>query len=190
MKKSCLPCLIFASTVLPLILSSCARKSGEDADVTKADRVKIGQTAPVFEVVTLDGQRFALKEQQGKVVVLDFFATWCGPCMEEMPHLEKELWQRYKDKRFTMIALGREHTDEELRVFKQKNNFTLPMAADSNRLVFSQYAEAYIPRLLLIDGEGRIVDQVVGFNEEQFKELVAKLDLELAKLKGSIGDRL
>jgi hypothetical protein len=80
-----------------------------------------------------------------------------------------------------MIALGREHTNEELISFRQKSNLTFPMAGDTNRVVFSQYAEAYIPRLLLIDSGGRIMDQIVGFDEERLKQFRQKLEAELAK---------
>lgn len=152
-------------------------------DLAKSDRVKVGDAAPLFSVTTLDGQKFSLKEQQGKVVLVNFFATWCGPCLQEMPHLEAEIWQKHKGPAFSMIALGREHTNEELTPFRQKQKLTLPMAGDVKREIFDHYAEAYIPRSVLIDPTGRIVAQIVGYNEAEFAAFVKKLDAELAKLK-------
>lgn len=180
MKKPILSLLIAAS-LAPL--ASLAAGAAAATDQAKADRVKVGEQAPLFEITTLDGRKFSLKEQQGKVVLVNFFATWCGPCLVEMPHLEKEIWQKYKDRKFAMIALGREHTNDELKLFQQKYKFTFPMAGDVKREVFSRYAEAYIPRSVLLDGRGRIVAQVVGFEEGEFKALLKTLEAELAKLK-------
>src|SRR6266576_6534666 len=75
---------------------------------------RVGQEAPAFECTTLDGKKVDLKNLRGKVVLINFFATWCGPCMAEMPHLEKEIWHAYQGDNFAMISIGREHSDAEL----------------------------------------------------------------------------
>ncbi len=170
--------------VICLLAIAPARSYPEDApDPTKANHVQIGQEAPLFEVTTLEGQKFSLKEQRGKVVLLNFFATWCGPCLQEMPHLEKEVWQKYKDKKFAMIALGREHSNDELNLFRQKKKLTFPMAGDPKREIFSRYADAYIPRSLILSPDGRVIAHVIGYNEKEFKSLLKTLAAEIAKVK-------
>lgn len=179
MKRLLLPLLLMA-----FLLSACiVAPADESPEVVKATRTKVGQAAPQFEVTLLDGKKFSLKEQRGKVVVVNFFATWCGPCIEEMPHLESQIWQKQKDKKFAFISIGREHSASEVKSFRAKHKLTFPMAGDPKREAYGLYAEAYIPRTVLIDPEGRIVRQVVGYEEAEFKTLLKSIDDELAKLK-------
>jgi len=93
------------------------------------------------------------------------------------------VWQKHKDKKFTMVAIGREHKNEELKSFQQKQKFTFPIAGDEKRDVYSQYADSFIPRSILIDANGRIVAQLVGYDEKEFKPFLKTLEAELAKVK-------
>ena len=121
--------------LVALLAANAARVllAAEDPDPAKATRIKVGDEAPLFAVTTLDGAKFSLQEQRGKVVLVNFFATWCGPCLQEMPHLEKAVWQKYRGAKFAMIALGREHSNDEVRPFQKKTGFTFPMAGDVKR---------------------------------------------------------
>ncbi len=141
-----------------------------------------GQVAPDFACQTLDGKDFRLSQQVGKVVVINFFATWCPPCKREMPHLEKHLYQVYKEREdFIIIALGRNHQAEELKPFKQDQKVNYPMAPDPESLIFNKYAESGIPRNVVIGKDGTIKLLSLGYTEERFQELLRAVQLELAQ---------
>jgi peroxiredoxin len=142
---------------------------------------KVGQQVPEIGWVTLDGQKFDAKSLHGKVVLVNFFATWCGPCMQEMPHLQKDVFQRFKDKNFAMVAIGREHNDAELKEFRKKREFTIPLAADPERKIFSRFATQDIPRNYVIAADGKIAFQSVGYNESEFKTMLEVIEKELRK---------
>src|SRR6185369_7175905 len=102
-------------------------------------------------------------QAKGKLILVNFFATWCGPCMEEIPHLEADIWQKFKDRGLVMVAVGREHSNEELARFKAEKKLSLNIAGDPKREVYAKFARQYIPRNFLIGPDGKILFASVGF---------------------------
>ena len=146
--------------------------------------VKVGDIAPDFTLEMIDGTKFTLSEQRGKVVMLQFTAGWCGICRSEMPHIEKEIWQRHKDNpNFVLVGIDREEPKEEIVPFIEAVGTTYPIAMDTNADVFASYAlrSSGITRNVLIDREGKIVMLTRKFKEEEFASLVKMIDEMLAE---------
>lgn len=160
--------------VILVSLNLAAEPSTAEATLTK-----VGQEAPGFAVTALSGKTIALKDLKDKVVLINFFATWCGPCLSEMPHLENEVWQRFKDKGLVVVAIGREHPNTELSDFQKKHQFTFEIAGDPKRDVYGKYATAYIPRNILVGKDGKIIFQSVGFEAAEFQELIKAIEKAL-----------
>ena len=144
-------------------------------DETESTLTEVGQIVPDFSVTTIEEKIIDIQKLRGEVVLLNFFATWCPPCMAEMPQLEKDIWQVFKESGLTVIAIGREHSAEELQKFNKEKGFTFHIAPDEKRDVYKLFASAYIPRNVLVDMKGKIVYQTVGFDKKDFDELKNKI---------------
>ncbi|HFK5512000.1 TPA: TlpA family protein disulfide reductase [Elizabethkingia anophelis] len=132
--------------------------------------------SPVFSITNENGT-IKSSDLKGKVVLINFFATWCAPCMEELPLLQKEIWEKYKDnKKFSLLVIGREHSQDEITAFKAKKGFTLPMYPDKTKSVYSLFAKQSIPRNYIVDTNGSVIYASVGFDEAEFKNMLNKLD--------------
>ncbi|WP_372752846.1 TlpA family protein disulfide reductase [Labilibaculum sp.] len=134
--------------------------------------VKCGDQVPDFTLESISGNKISTADLKGKVVLVNFFATWCGPCMKELPQVEAKLWPKFKDENFTMISIGREHTKEQLQTWNKKKAFTFPIAPDPKREVYSKFANQYIPRNFILDKTGKIIWQGVGFSEEELEQMM------------------
>ena len=148
--------------------------------------VGVGDPAPDVSITRLDGTDVRLSELHGKVVCLNFFATWCGPCRMEMPHLQK-MWQEFcANEGFTMLVVSREEPQEIVESFRSEQHLTCPMARDPDRSAFNQFATEGIPRTYLISRDGTILYQSVGYYEGLYEQELAKLkrlvDAQLKRL--------
>lgn len=147
--------------------------SSKEDPFVKGTHTKVGDRVPPVTVDELAGGQFSISKEKGKVVVVNFWATWCGPCQVEMPRLEKEVWEKYKsDPRFAMVAIAREQTKPVVADFAAKHAaYTFPLAYDPQRAVYKQFADVGIPRSYVVDRHGVIVFQSVGYTEADFAQL-------------------
>ena len=146
--------------------------------------VRLGETAPDFEMELTDGQMVKLSSLRGKVVMLQFTASWCGVCRKEMPFIEKDIWLKHKDnKDFALFGIDRDEPLETVKAFAEKTGVTYPLALDPGADIFAKYADrkAGITRNVLIDKNGKIVMLTRLYNEEEFASLCKKIDEMLAQ---------
>lgn len=164
--------------VIGMALVFLAARADEHEDTTI---IKAGDKAPHFTCETIDGETFAMREHAGKVVFINFFATWCGPCLDELPHLKKDIYEVFKeDADFRLIVIGREHTADELKAFREKKALDLPFAPDPDRGIYSLYASKYIPRNIIVGRDGVVEFAQAGFNPEMLAEMTTLVKKELA----------
>ena len=145
--------------------------------------VCVGDMAPDFTVKTTAGEMIKLSELRGKVVMLQFTASWCVVCRKEMPFIERDIWQKHKDKsEFYLLGIDRDEPLEKVKEFAKQTGVTYPMSLDPGGDVFALYAErkAGITRNVIINKEGRIVMLTRLYNEEEFEEMCKKIDELLA----------
>jgi peroxiredoxin len=168
---------VFLSLLIGFAAITIATAQNDSTSLTR-----IGDKAPVFTCRTIDGKSVDISKLKGKIVMINFFATWCGPCNLELPVLQKNIWSKYKDKPdFALIIVGREHSEQEVRDFVTKKNFTMPFAPDPDREIFKLYATQNIPRNVIIGKDGRIIFQNMGYSEEDFKKLEVFLAARMRK---------
>ena len=163
---------VFVFVVSLLVLGSLARVNAQE----KETLVKVGDDVPEFVVEMFDGQKINIKDLKGKIVLINFWATWCPPCQEELKRVQKEILDRFKGKDFVFLAISREESKEQVKKFRERNGYTFPMGLDPERKIYSKFATATIPRNFIIDKKGKIVEIEVGYTKEAFAKIIEKLE--------------
>jgi len=136
--------------------------------------VKLGQTVPDFDLVLPDGTRTSMKALREKVVMLQFTASWCGVCRKEMPHIEKDIWEKHKgNKNFVLYGIDLKEDKEKVIEFQRQIGITYPLALDIDGNIFYKFAakDAGVTRNVIIDKSGKIVFMTRLFKEEEFEAM-------------------
>jgi len=137
-----------------------------------------GAAAPDFSLRSLDGRNLRLKEQRGQVVLINFWATWCGPCREEMPLLDK-LHAKYKDLGFTLLGVNVDDDPQAARSLAGKLGVHFPVLLDTDKQVSRLYDLNSMPSTVLVDKDGKVRFLHRGYRagyeqayEQQIRELL------------------
>ncbi len=140
--------------------------------------VQVGDKAPDVEMDLIDGSKTSLKALRGKVVVLQFTASWCGVCRKEMPHLEKEVWLPNKDKDFVLIGVDRDEPLDVVKKFIGEMETTYPIALDPGADIFGKFADkkSGVTRNIVIDKKGKIVFLTRLFEQTEFDAMKEKIN--------------
>jgi peroxiredoxin len=146
--------------------------------------VKSGDKAPDFTINEAGGSSYRLADLKGKVVMLQFTASWCSVCRTEMPFIEDEIWQTNRDKGLVVIGIDRDEPVETVLDFSKKMGITYKLALDPGARIFGLFAkkEAGVTRNIIIDREGKIVLLTRLYKREEFDNMKKVINAELAKI--------
>jgi len=145
----------------------------------RAYLVKVGDKAPDFTIKLTDGKTVKLSTLRGKVVMLQFTASWCSVCRKEMPFIEKDIWQKHKSNpNFVLMAVDRDEPLATVKKFTKSIPITYQIGLDPKANIFALYAqrEAGITRNVIIDKTGKIVFLTRLYDEAEFNQMTKVID--------------
>jgi len=165
------------SIILLLFLFSSITSAQNDLESTTI--LKVGNNLPAFTTQSLSGKTFSYDELKGKVVLINFWATWCPPCKAELPLLQKNIYDKIKDKNFAVLCISRGEKDDVVKKFIEQNKYTFPVYVDPQAKTYNLFASKYIPRNFVIGKDGKVKLATVGFNKEEFEGMIRLIEKEL-----------
>ena len=149
---------VFIAAVLVILLL----RNERDSTVTTTKQIQVGFPAPNFTFPDLNGRQVSLSDHRGKVVLVNIWATWCPPCRQEMPSMQK-LYERFKGENFEILAVSIDSTGREaVGPFMRTMNLTFPALLDPRENIRPLYGVTGVPESFIIDKEGIVVEKIIG----------------------------
>jgi peroxiredoxin len=177
--------LFIFSTFVLIAFSAFAQLKEIPKQVIPADYgyiVKIGQQMPEIKMVLTDGTTITTTDLKGKVIMLQFTASWCSVCRKEMPHIENDIWLKHrKNKDFALFGIDMDEPLEKVKKFAEDMKITYPLALDPGAEIFYTFAAkgAGVTRNVIIDKNGKIVYLTRLYKEDEFNEMKGVIELLL-----------
>jgi len=129
-----------------------------------------------FTLTDQFGNSHTLSDYKGKTVFLNFWATWCPPCRQELTRVQKDIIDRFAGRNFVFLPISRGEKREDVAAFREKTGYTFPMGLDPSQAIYDRYASNYIPRNFLIGADGKVVLATVGYDAEEFDEMIKTIE--------------
>lgn len=160
MKRFAIAATVFCLMIVVVALGGVV--AADRLPVAGRHAVKLGEPAPNFQLPDLQGRLVTLSDLRGKVVLLNFWATWCGPCRVEMPAME-ELYRIFPRKDFEILAVSTDAQGVSVtRPFQQENHLTFPILHDTDYRVGLTYGARSLPMTFMVDRQGVVRHQIFG----------------------------
>ncbi|MFQ6613558.1 MAG: TlpA disulfide reductase family protein [Fidelibacterota bacterium] len=139
--------------------------------------VRVGDPCPDVEIQLTDGTFIKTAELRGKVLMLQFTASWCSVCRKEMPHIEAEIWKPYRDHGLVLIGVDRDEPVDTVKAFAREMKITYPLGLDPGAEIFGLFAdkESGVTRNVIVDRKGIIVMLTRLYDEAEFQAMVKKI---------------
>ena len=162
--------ILVVALTLGLVMAGCSDGSSQEgpalgritgSSVDSPQSLQIGKPTPNFQFQSPDGQATSLSELRGKPVLLNFWATWCGPCVYEMPYFQ-QVYNEWSDKGLVVLAINVGESPSTVKSFLQSHDLSLPVLLDTKEDVALRYNIRYFPTTFLIDKNGIIQGIKIG----------------------------
>ena len=168
-----------ACFIMLAVAPMTASAQSQEDQIKATTLINQGDKAPDFTVEMFNGEKITLSQLKGKVVLINFWATWCPPCRQELTHVQKEIIDHFKGQDFVFLPISRGEKKSVVEAFREKTGYTFPMGLDPTQEIFKKYASNYIPRNFVVGKDGKVIYVSVGFEPAEFANMIKAIEAAL-----------